>query len=306
MQYMGYSGSWLNIVDTKPSFLVRLINRYKIGIDLRKYERIRLQIRRLKVFEKYRPVKIENSILNGVKCFLLTPRNAGVRKIILSIHGGGFVLGSGTYCRLSGTKIAGDTGYKTLAVDYRLAPEYPFPAALEDVYSAYLALIETVSPSDIVLYGVSAGGGLCMSLCLKLKDNHKPLPRGVVALSPAANFTSSAETHVLKAGCDPIFTKGLEYIRYLYAPDHPYEDPYLSPVMGDLSGFPPIRVYVGENELLLSDSLKLGETAYNQGTDIEVFVWKNLFHAFPILSDILPEAKKAKREINEFIDGLLN
>ncbi len=302
MQTREYAGIWLKVVETKPSLPVKAINTLKIGIDLGKYEKIRRQLNRLKPLERFGPVDCDALVLNYVPCIVQTPDGANGQKILFAIHGGGFVLGDGPYCHFSAMKVAMETGYKTVAPDYRLAPEYPFPAALDDVHAAYTGLVGMGhASSDIILYGVSAGGGLCISLCLKLKDEGKPLPRAIIALSPAVNFTSSGETHITKADVDPIFTKGLEHVRDLYAPDHPYDDPYLSPVLGDLAGLPPVRVYVGENELLLADSLQLGENAFAKGVDIEVHVFKNLFHAFPILSDILPEGKQAMNEIRAFL-----
>ena len=182
MEGKEYSGSWLKVVETKPSLLVKAINSFKIGIDLRKYESLRKKMNALKIMDKLDIVKYEEIFVNNIQCCVLTPSDACGDKIIFSIHGGGFVLGDIPYCRLSGTKIAKDSGYKTVSVNYRLAPEFPFPAALEDVHAAYSGILEMgYSPSDIVLYGVSAGGGLCMSLCLKLKDEGKPLPKAIVA-----------------------------------------------------------------------------------------------------------------------------
>jgi acetyl esterase/lipase len=297
--------SWLNVIDVKNSVFTKLINKHKIGIDLMRYDRLRKLSSLLRIIRHPKAADVKTVTYNGVRCHWIQPKAGPSDKIILAVHGGGYVLGEGAYCRFSGIRIAAETGCRTLAVDYRLAPEHPFPAALEDVYSVYTGLVdEGTSPDDIVLYGVSAGGGLCFSLCHMLKANCKPLPCAIVALSPAGNFTESGETHITKADKDPMFTKSLLGVRDFYAGCHDYSDPYLSPVLGDFAGFPPIRIYVGENEVLLSDSLLIGESASKRGVDVQVHLWKNMFHAFPIFGFILPEGRAAMREIVDYIQGL--
>lgn len=296
--------NWLRTINCKSSIPVKLINKYKMGIDLVKYSRLRKLSSFLRFVKNPAGIRTEEVMMDNVRCEWIIPKELRSEKIIFAIHGGGYIMGDGAYSKLSGIQIAEKTGCKTLAVDYRLAPEHPFPAALEDVYCAYLELLKgEVSPQQIVLYGVSAGGGLCFSLCMMLKDNSKPLPCAIVALSPCGNFTDSGQTHITKADKDPIFTKGLLGIRDFYANRHDYTDPYLSPVFGDYNNFPPIRIYVGENEVLLSDSLMVGEKAYAQGVDIQVQLWKNLFHAFPIFGLFLPESRIAMREISDYILG---
>jgi acetyl esterase/lipase len=295
-------GEWLHFVDVRPSVFTRAVNRFKVGIDLEKFMDLRKKSGLLILFKNKKGLRLRKERLAGVNCYRVRPRGAACRKTVFYIHGGGFVLGGGGYCISFANTIARETGCAVVAPDYRLAPEHPFPAALNDVYAAYRELLEQGrSPSDIIFYGDSAGGGLCLSLCLKLKDTGVPLPSAMVLLSPACNLTESGETHITKADKDPIFTKSLIGVRELYAPGQDYKDPYLSPVYGNFSGFPPMLIITGENEVLLSDSLTAGKKAYAEGVDVGVYVWKEMFHAFPLLAGFLPEGKEAMKKIAAYI-----
>lgn len=299
---MKNQNSWLHIVDCKPSIMTRAVNKFKIGIDLNKYKSMRVFSNALLLVRNQKGLLFNEERVSGVRCYRVRPKGSSSRKVIFYIHGGGFVLGSGAYCIKCANMIARKTGFMTVAVDYRLAPEHPFPAALEDAYCAYLGLLKSgMKPPGIVLFGDSAGGGLCMSLLMKLKDEKVPLPCAAVMLSPAVNFTETGETHITKADKDPIFTKSLIGVRDLYAPGADYKNPYLSPVYGDFTGLPRMLIVAGENEVLLSDSLMAGKKAYSQGVNVSVYVWKEMFHVFPILGSSLPEGKAAMKQIADFI-----
>jgi acetyl esterase/lipase len=295
-------GEWLHFVDVRPSLFTRAVNRFKVGIDLEKFMDMRKKSELLRLFKNKKGLRLREERLAGVRCYKVRPRGAACRKTVFYIHGGGFVLGGAGYCVTFANMIARETGCAVVAADYRLAPEHPFPAALNDVYAAYRELLKQGKPpSDIIFLGDSAGGGLCLSLCRKLKDTVVPLPSAIVLLSPACNLTESGETHITKADKDPIFTKSLVGVRELYAPGQDYKDPYLSPVYGDFSGFPPMLIITGENEVLLSDSLTAGKKAHAEGVEVGVYVWKEMFHAFPLLAGFLPEGKEAMKKIAAYI-----
>ncbi|MDP2891780.1 MAG: alpha/beta hydrolase [Bacillota bacterium] len=298
---------WLKVMNDKPSFAGRMINSFKFDINLEDYAKMRKQAEKLAKFKlAHRGVSMQEVYFEDVRCEWICPEGAKEDKAILCLHGGGYVIGNGPYCHLAGIRVAGATGFRTLTVDYRLAPEHPFPAALDDAYTAYRGLLKLgISASNIVFFGDSAGGGLCLSLCLKLKDDKEPLPAAVVVLSPATDLTGSGESHITKAGIDPVFSKGHVRIANYYAHDHDLKDPYISPAFGDYSGFPPLLICVGENEILLSDSLMVGEKAYSQGVDVQVQVWKGMFHTFPIVGRALPESREAWKEIADFINSKL-
>jgi acetyl esterase/lipase len=236
----------------------------------------------------------------------ITPSAIRSDKVILCLHGGAYVSGGGSYCRFAGINIAQHTGCKTIAVDYRLAPENKYPAALEDAHAAYKDLLNRrIKPSDIILFGDSAGGGLCFALCHKLKGDNEPLPAAIIALSPWTDLTSSGESHMTKRKIDPLLLFKDGGPGFHYTGKDNFRNPDVSPLFGnDFSGFPKALIIVGEDEILLSDSLDIARKIHAAGGDVKVQLWRNLYHIFPVFNKILPEARSAMREIAAYIKTL--
>lgn len=295
---------WLTIANQSPSLRGRIFTRMRMRIDLTQYQKLRegtdVVYKRLKIPED---IEVCETILNGVRTDFIFPQGAPEDRWTFNLHGGGFVMGSGAYSLHSGIHIARAVGCRTVSVDYRLAPENPLTAALDDTVDAYMGLLEQgAKPENIVLYGVSAGGGLCLSLCHTLKERGEKMPAAIVALSPPTDLSGSGESRKTMLGKDPLFSKkGFSGLTELLRANNDPNDPRLSPAFGDFTGFPPIRIYTGERELLLSDSLMVGERAHAQGVDVQVQVWKRMFHAFPIAERMLPESRRAMREIAAYI-----
>ncbi|MEU9078300.1 alpha/beta hydrolase [Kitasatospora sp. NPDC048538] len=215
---------------------------------------------------------------------------------ILYFHGGGWVFGSPeTALGLTGNLVA-RTGLGAYSVDYRLAPEHPFPAAIEDTLSAYRALLDRgEDPSTIVFAGDSAGGGLAVTTCLAARDAGLPLPAALLALSPGVDATRSGESMDTKEGVDPIFTRAaLAHTGALYLAGADPHQPLLSPaVLADLTGFPPMLIQVGANELLLDDSTRLAARARAAGVDVVLDVTADVPHVFQAFAGVLDEADEA-------------
>ncbi|MFJ9608902.1 alpha/beta hydrolase [Kitasatospora sp. NPDC101176] len=215
---------------------------------------------------------------------------------ILYFHGGGWVFGSPeTALGLTGNLVA-RTGLGAYSVDYRLAPEHPFPAAIEDTLSAYRALLDRgEDPSTIVFAGDSAGGGLAVTTCLAARDADLPLPAALLALSPGVDATRSGESMDTKEGVDPIFTRAaLAHTGALYLAGADPHQPLLSPaVLADLTGFPPMLIQVGANELLLDDSTRLAARARAAGVDVVLDVTADVPHVFQAFAGVLDEADEA-------------
>jgi len=215
---------------------------------------------------------------------------------ILYFHGGGWVSGSPeTALSLTGHLVA-KTGFGAYSVDYRLAPEHPFPAAIEDTLSAYRALLAScMVPSSITFAGDSAGGGLTITTCLAARDAGLPLPAAVVAFSPGLDATKTGESMATKEGIDPIFTrKGLEHTGAMYLAGADPHQPLLSPaVFADLTGFPPMLIQVGTNEMLLDDSTRLAARARSAGVDVILDVTADVPHVFQAFAGVLDEADEA-------------
>lgn len=299
---------WLGFMKNTPSLWVLSLNIIKFKMDFLDAVKARKFLDRLTFLIKIKQpfaAKIEEIKFSNFNATRITPEDAKEEKVILYLHGGAYIAGGGDYCRSVGTNVAKYSGWQTLVVDYRLAPENPYPAALEDALTAYTTLLEQgIEPSNIVLFGDSAGGGLCFALCHKLKDCKIALPKAIIALSPWTDLSLSGESHTTNLKKDPILSIFNGNPVFHYVQDDSVENPYISPIFGDFSGFPSIFIIVGENEILLSDSLILGEKAYTQGVNVQIQVWKGMFHVFPIISKI-PESRKAMHEILVFINNLI-
>ncbi|MHB6904227.1 alpha/beta hydrolase [Streptomyces sp. CB02959] len=215
---------------------------------------------------------------------------------ILYFHGGGWVFGSPeTALSLTGNLVA-RTGLGAYSPDYRLAPEHPFPAAIEDTLSAYRALLDRgEDPSAIVFAGDSAGGGLAVTTCLAARDADLPLPAAVLAFSPGTDATRTGESMDTKEGIDPIFTRAaLEHTGAMYLAGADPHQPLLSPaVHADLTGLPPMLIQVGANEVLLDDSTRLAARARAAGVDVILDVTADVPHVFQSFAGVLDEADEA-------------
>ncbi|MBP0456024.1 alpha/beta hydrolase [Streptomyces montanisoli] len=224
------------------------------------------------------------------------PGGAAPAGTILYFHGGGWVFGSPeTAMSLTGHLVA-RTGLAAYSVDYRLAPEHPFPAAIEDTLAAYRALLDGgTDPSAIVFAGDSAGGGLAVTTCLAARDAGLPLPAGLVAFSPGLDATRTGESMETKEGVDPIFTRAaVEHTGAMYLAGADPHQPLLSPaVLADLTGFPPMLLQVGTNEILLDDSTRLASRARAAGVDVILDVTARVPHVFQSFAGILDEADEA-------------
>ena len=198
-------------------------------------------------------------------------------------------------------KFVKGSGCPALVIDYRLAPESPFPAGLEDALAAYEYLLAKVPASKVIFLGDSAGGGLCLAALLAARKRGLPLPAGAVAISPwtdltlsGASYTTNKHKCLSPLGC-------AEACSQFYAADTPLDDPLISPFYGDLAGLPPIRLYAGSDEILLDDAVSFYEKAQKNGVDIGLTVGKGLFHCYPVCAPIFPEAVAAMAEICTFI-----
>jgi len=223
-------------------------------------------------------------------------------KVILYIHGGGFMSGSCLTHRGHVSKFVMGTGITALLFDYRLAPEHPFPAALDDCVTTYRYLLEEgYSPENILLCGESAGGTLTLSTLKALRDTGIPLPKAAVSISPVTDLSCQAESFKTNAKHDIAPMNSWSVWTSYYIGNIDYKNEYLSPQFGDLSNLPHIYLCIGTHEIHLDDTLTFSKKAEEQGTQITLKKWENMVHAFPILSPLFPEAKEAMYDICLFI-----
>ncbi len=223
----------------------------------------------------------------------------GTRPSVLHLHGGGFVLGSAYGYRALAGALAVSTGSAVLVPDFRLAPEHPFPAAVDDARSAYLWLLEQgVAPEELVVTGDSSGGGLAMSLLVLLREQGLPLPGGAVLLSPGLNLAA------LLDGTSPLAThdhfKTMARVTAWYVGGHPVDDPLLSPLNADLDGLPPILVQSATGDPVGDDMHRLVERAEKYGVEVVAELYPADTHVFQLFWSFLPEAQQAMTRIGEF------
>lgn len=222
--------------------------------------------------------------------------------VLLYLHGGAFLLGSPKTHRRICTALAQGMGMNVCALDYRLTPEHPFPAARDDVVDAYRVLLEQgYSPDRIVIAGDSAGGNLTLVGTLRIRELGLPLPAALVCFSPATDFTGE-HLHDPAAGDPLIHPKLLEQAVMFYRPqDMALDDPELSPVYADLSGLPPLLLQVAEDELLRNDSLRLAERAETAGVQVELEHYPGLWHVFQLYTGKLHAADYALERVCRFL-----
>ena len=232
--------------------------------------------------------------------YWVVPKDERRQGVILYLHGGGFTCGGAEYAKGFGITLAERMGVKVFCPGYRLAPEYPFPAALDDCLTAYEYLLQKgYGPEHITLCGESAGGGLCFSLCLKLKEKGLPMPAGIVAISPWTDLTLRGQSYTDNQESDPSLS--LEFLRHCvkcYTSDA--ESPLVSPVHGDLSGMPPSLIFVAKNELLLSDGEGLHKALKTAGCSSELRCKADRWHAYVVYG--LKEDSRDFDEMNRFLN----
>jgi len=233
----------------------------------------------------------------------LQPPGVRTDAAVLYLHGGGYVIGSPRSHRHLAAAIARAAGAPALLLDYRLAPEHPFPAALDDAVAAYQWLLgRGLSPDRIVVAGDSAGGGLTVATLLAVRDRGLPRPAAGVCISPWVDLTCSGATYATRAAVDPIVTRqSVNMMAEAYTGDCDPKAPLVSPLYADLRGLPPVLVHVGSDEVLLDDALGLAERARSAAVDVTLEEWPAMIHVWHWFLPMLAEAERAIGVIGRFV-----
>lgn len=256
-----------------------------------------------KMFKPLGAIRCEPVAANGVPAEWILPVGAQPARAVLFLHGGSFNSGSIVSHRTLAGNVALAADARSLLIDYRLAPEHPFPAAIEDALAAYQWLLsQGVAPRQLVVTGDSAGGTLALALLLQLRDHRQPMPAAVVCLSPAPDLTFSSESWTFNARKDLMLDarkerKSVEI--YLKGADP--RGPLASPSFADLSGLPPLLIQVGSHELLLSDAERLAERAKMAGVEVTLEVWPGMQHEWQFAATFLPEGRRAIARVGNFV-----
>jgi acetyl esterase/lipase len=250
-------------------------------------------------------IEIEPCKIGDMYAEWLVPRDARDTATLLYFHGGGYVIGSAKGHRAIAAKFALGSKTRTLVFSYALAPEKPFPAALDNAIEAYQYLLSVkFEPSHIAFMGDSAGGGLCLATLLSLRERALPLPSAAVALSPWTDLKNTGKSLQSNLAADSLTWKDswIDFSRY-YIGDNDRENPLISPLYGDLHGLPPLLIYAGNDELLRDDSIRFAQKAREADVDTTLHVGEGMFHCYPACAPMFPEATAARDEICAFIQN---
>jgi acetyl esterase/lipase len=255
-----------------------------------------------------RGTRIRHATIAGVECDWVVPKICDESKVLLFLHGGAYVMGSSKTHRTMVSHIARAAGVRALIPNYRLAPEDPFPAGLEDCLAVYRQLLDSeVAAENVVIAGDSAGGGMTMATLLSLRDAGDALPAACCLLSPWLDLAASGDSVTSRAAKDPWFKAAdMPKTAAHYCLEGQIRDPLVSPLYGDMHNLPPTLIQVGDHEILLSDSTRASEKMTAAGTPVTLQVWPEMWHVFQFFIGRMPESKRAIRDIGAFFKKQLD
>ncbi|MEW6298937.1 MAG: alpha/beta hydrolase [Thermodesulfobacteriota bacterium] len=239
----------------------------------------------------------------GVRAEWVAAPGAAEDRVVLYLHGGGYVMGSINTHRELAARLSRAAGARVLVLDYRLAPEHPFPAAVEDATAAYRWLLsQGIKPNRVVVAGDSAGGGLTLATLLALRDAKDPLPAAGVCISPWTDMEGAGASMTTRAKADPIVQKEmLLNMAKLYLGGKDPKTPLAAPLHADFRGLPPLLVQVGDAETLLDDATRVAERAKAAGVKVDLEVWDEMIHVWHLFAPVLPEGQQAIDKIGKFV-----
>ena len=288
--------------------LVRLGTRFFIKHGMRPGVGIEARRRRMKAYERWVPrppagVETVARPLGGVPASRIRTPPSVCDRHILFLHGGAYTTGSALLYRHITWRFAMATEANLAAIDYRLAPEHPFPAALDDAVAAWRGLLdEGADPRCCAVLGDSAGGGLALALALRLRDEGRPLPAAVVALSPWTDLAITGESCRLNAAADPVLNEpDLLPFAAQYRGGADPRNPYVSPLYGDPQGLPPTLLQVGSDEILRDDAERMADRMREAECEVTLEIWPRMPHVWHGFAPVLPEARRAIARIGEFV-----
>lgn len=247
-------------------------------------------------------IGVEALTVAGRAAEWLRAPGAQAERAILYLHGGGYVMGSLNTHRSLGGEVSRAAQAAVLMLDYRLGPEEPFPAAVEDGVAAYRWLLDTgFAPHNLAIAGDSAGGGLTAATLVAARDQQLALPAAAVCISPWSDMTCSNESYQTRAEADPMIGPDIGKMVDLYLQGKDATDPYASPNFADLGSLPPLLIHVGRDEVLLDDAIKLDHKARADGVDSTLEVWEDMIHVWHAFHPMLPEGRDGIVRVGQFL-----
>jgi acetyl esterase/lipase len=253
-------------------------------------------------------VSIEAIELGGVKAFTLTPKDilpANRNRLLFHVHGGGYVFGPGESGTMEATLMAAYGGYKVVSIDYRMPPDDPYPAAMDDAMAAWKAAIKMADPRNMAIFGTSTGGGMTLAMILRAKQEGLPLPAAIAPGTPWSDLTETGDSYKTNEWLDNVlvsYSGWLGHAAVLYANGHDLKDPMISPIYGDFAGFPPAILTSGTRDLFLSLTVLTHRKLRRAGVEAELQVYEGMSHAQYNFDAFAPESKETFTEIARFFD----
>lgn len=300
--------SLIGIICLKCIKLITSMTRNHNRLLLEQYKKLN-KLNEWKIKEgNFKNYSIRKLDIDGLEASMLTPNNNTSGKIILQLHGGGYEIDLPNNSLYFAKKYFKYTKtFEILTINYRVAPENKYPAALEDTIKAYNWMLENgYTPQNIIFAGDSAGGGLALSSIMYFKDNNMPLPKAVITMSAWTNLANTGKSFKDNFLVDPMFGNINDSILNIstYAENSDKKDPYISPYFGNYSNFPDMLMQVGEKEMLLSDTIDVADMARQAGINVIQTTYKGMFHVFQKYNNLIPEAIDAWQEISWFIESM--
>jgi acetyl esterase/lipase len=253
-------------------------------------------------------VKVEPTVLGGVKAYIVTPETipeANRNRLLLHVHGGGYVYFPGESGTYEAVLTAGYCGMKVISVDYRMPPNHPYPAAMDDAMSVWKEVVKTTNPKNIAIFGTSTGGGMTLAMVLRAEKEGLPLPAATAPGTPWSDMTKTGDTYFTNERLDNVIVSYDGFLgaaANLYANGHDLKDPMLSPIYGDFRGFPPTILTSGTRDMFLSNTVRVHRKMRAAGVDAELLVFEGQSHAQYLLADPSPEIKDYFAELTRFFD----
>jgi len=253
-------------------------------------------------------VTVEPTTLDGVKAFIVTPQNMPAQnrnRLLVHVHGGCFASFAGESGTVEAIYMAGFGGYKVISVDYRTPPDHPYPAPLDDAMIAWKAATKMANPRNMAILGSSAGGNLTLAMVLRAKRDGLPLPAAIAPGTPMSDLSGAGDSFQTNAMVDNVlvaYGANCDKRAALYAAGHDLKDPMLSPVYGDMNGFPPAILTTGTRDLLLSNTVRVHRKLRQAGVEASLQVYEGQSHAMYYRDVTAPESREAFSEIAQFFD----
>ncbi len=262
-------------------------------------------LKKLPALRKEMQVTVQPTNFADVKGFEVTPKQISrenQNRILLHFHGGGYVLNPGEAGTDEAIMMAGYGKIKVISVDYRMPPDFPFPAAIDDAVTAYKEILKNYPPENIGVFGTSTGGGITLALLLRAKTEKLPLPAAIVVGTPWTDMSKTGDSYFTHEGIDNILVSydgWLGDAAKFYANGHSLKDPLLSPIYGDVQGFPPTLLVAGTRDLFLSNTVRMHLKLREAGTTADLIVFEGLSHAQYLMNQNIPKTPETKKYFNE-------